>query len=60
MADVIKARRRAEFRKKSANLERQLPTTATPDDRLEIPQKSANDNSLDWPLIPFPDGWLTG
>jgi hypothetical protein len=21
------------------------------------PPESANDNGLDWPLIPFPDGW---
>jgi hypothetical protein len=60
MAEVIKARRRAEFRKKSANIERQPTDTATPDDRLENPEKSANDNSLAWPLIPFPDGWLSG
>lgn len=24
---------------------------------FEDPPKAANDNGLEWPLIPFPDGW---
>jgi hypothetical protein len=57
MADEIKARRRAELRKKSANIEWQLTNNAALVERTE---QSANDNSLAWPLIPFPDGWLSG
>lgn len=60
MADEIKARRRAEFRKKAANIERQLTSTAASNDTLDRSEQSANDNSLTWPLIPFPDGWPSG
>jgi len=31
-----------------------LPTTNTPQTRTP---RAANDNTVAWPLIPFPDGW---
>lgn len=24
---------------------------------LRLPLRAANDNNLEWPLMPFPDGW---
>jgi len=24
---------------------------------FDLPPKAANDNQMEWPLIPFPDGW---
>ena len=24
---------------------------------VRLPLRAANDNSLEWPLLPFPDGW---
>lgn len=24
---------------------------------IRLPLRAANDNSLEWPLLPFPDGW---
>jgi len=60
MADEIKARRRAELRKKSANIERQPTNNAARVGLVERSEQSPNDNSLPWPLIPFPDGWISG
>lgn len=60
MADEIKARRRAELRKTSATIERQPTNNAARVALFERPEQSANDNGLAWPLIPFPEGWLSG
>jgi len=30
------------------------------DERPSVAKRAANDNDIEWPLPPFPNGWLNG